>query len=60
MDNKSKTWNEDPSVWTATQMTENPIKNKNKGVIGKLKSGLMTKQIDIYTWRKLRIQVKTL
>ncbi len=36
------------------------IKNKNKGVIGKLKSGLITKQIDIYTWRKLRIRVKTL
>jgi hypothetical protein len=26
-----------------------PIKNKNKGVIGKLKSGLITKKIDIYT-----------
>jgi hypothetical protein len=29
-------------------------------VIQKLKSGLITKQIDIYTWRKLRIRVKTL
>lgn len=37
-----------------------PIKNKNKGVIRKLNSGLTTKQIDIYTWRKLRIRVKTL
>jgi hypothetical protein len=52
--------NQDPSVWTATQWQRKPIKNKNKGVIQKLKSGLITKQIDIYTWRKLRIRVKTL
>jgi len=39
--------NQDPSVWTATQMTEKTNKKqKNKGVIGKLKSGLMTKQIE--------------